>query len=135
MEIELLRSQAEMDNTLVFIGSHDNILDLLANQLHNSAPSSASPRPTLAPWAASWPSAEGKPISPAAICLMKKPGNTISPLSSGFSGMPLQLINLCYRQQGLIVAKNNPKNIKWFADMASRDFPLSIARAVREPVY
>ncbi|MBE0584564.1 MAG: molybdopterin biosynthesis protein, partial [Desulfofustis sp.] len=32
--IELLRPQKEVDATLVSIGSHDNILDLLANQLH-----------------------------------------------------------------------------------------------------
>ena len=33
--------------------------------------------------------------------------------------IPLQLINLCYRQQGLIVAKGNPLNITGFADLAN----------------
>jgi len=33
--------------------------------------------------------------------------------------IPLQLINLCYRQQGLIVARGNPKNIKGFKDVAN----------------
>ena len=35
---------------------------------------------------------------------------------------PLQLINLCYRQQGLIVAKGNPLGITGFADVAKNNF-------------
>lgn len=31
---------------------------------------------------------------------------------------PLQLINLCYREQGLIVQRNNPHDIKCFNDLA-----------------
>ncbi|MDP3479728.1 MAG: substrate-binding domain-containing protein, partial [Desulfoprunum sp.] len=31
--------------------------------------------------------------------------------------IPLQLVNLCYREQGLLVAKGNPKNIQGFADI------------------
>ena len=31
---------------------------------------------------------------------------------------PLQLINLCYREQGLIVQRNNPHKIKCFKDLA-----------------
>jgi putative molybdopterin biosynthesis protein len=31
--------------------------------------------------------------------------------------MPLRLINLCYRQQGLIVGKGNPKKIKNLSDI------------------
>jgi len=34
---------------------------------------------------------------------------------------PLQLINLCYRQQGLIVAKGNPLAIKGFEDVAKNN--------------
>ena len=32
----------------------------------------------------------------------------------------LQLVNLCYREQGLMVAKGNPHNISGFADLADR---------------
>jgi len=38
VQIELLRSYEEIQNTLVFIGSHDNILDVLANLLHRQRP-------------------------------------------------------------------------------------------------
>ena len=38
------------------------------------------------------------------------------------SDTPLQLINLCYRQQGLIVAKGNPLAIKGFEDVAKNKF-------------
>ena len=34
VEVELLRKPEDILNTLVFIGSHDNILDVLANILH-----------------------------------------------------------------------------------------------------
>lgn len=33
----------------------------------------------------------------------------------------LQLVNLCYREQGLIVPKGNPKNIGGFEDMVEND--------------
>jgi putative molybdopterin biosynthesis protein len=36
--------------------------------------------------------------------------------------VPLRLINLCYRQQGFIVLKNNPKKIKSFSDIAQNGY-------------
>jgi len=38
VNIELLRPMSEIDATLVIIGSHDNIVDQLANRLHNNRP-------------------------------------------------------------------------------------------------
>ncbi len=38
VEIELLRDFEDIADTLVFIGSHDNILDVLANILHRGKP-------------------------------------------------------------------------------------------------
>ena len=38
MRVELLRHEHEIANSLVFIGSHDNILDVLANLLHRLRP-------------------------------------------------------------------------------------------------
>ena len=34
--------------------------------------------------------------------------------------LPLELVTLCYREQGLIVAQGNPKNIKSFHDMIAK---------------
>lgn len=38
------------------------------------------------------------------------------------SDIPLQLINLCYREQGLMVRKGNPLAITGFDDIATRGF-------------
>ncbi len=42
----------------------------------------------------------------------------ISFIKRFLKNLPLRLINLCYREQGLIVAKGNPKNILGFQDIA-----------------
>ena len=44
----------------------------------------------------------------------------ISFIKRFLADIPLQLINLCYRQQGLIVAKGNPHNISGFQDVADK---------------
>ena len=49
----------------------------------------------------------------------------ISFIKRYLANTPLQLINLCYRQQGLIVAKGNPLHITGFADLANPDKDIS----------
>ena len=120
VEIELLRPLTEVDSTLVCIGSHDNILDLIANRLHRQ-------RPVLRISSAHVGSMGGimairrKEAHIAGTHLLdEKSGEyNVSFIKKFLTDIPLQLINLCYREQGLIVPKGNPKKIKGFKDIAS----------------
>jgi putative molybdopterin biosynthesis protein len=117
--IELLRPKVEVDSTLVFIGSHDNILDLIANHLHRHRPSIRISSAHVGSMGGIMAIRRGEAHLAGCHLLDEETGDyNISFLQRFLPGLPLRLINLCYRQQGLIVPKNNPKNIKSFQDIA-----------------
>jgi putative molybdopterin biosynthesis protein len=117
--IELLRPKVEVDSTLVFIGSHDNILDLIANHLHRHRPSIRISSAHVGSMGGIMAIRRGEAHLAGCHLLDEETGEyNISFLQRFLPGLPLRLINLCYRQQGLIVPKNNPKNITSFQDIA-----------------
>ncbi len=116
--IELVRPKTEIDSTLVFIGSHDNILDLIANQLHKRRPIIRISSAHVGSMGGIMAIRRGEAHLAGSHLLDEETGEyNISFIKRFLTDMPLRLINLCYRQQGLIVAKGNPKNIKEFADI------------------
>lgn len=119
VQIELLRSQSEVDATAVIIGSHDNILDLLANHLHKRRPIVRISSAHVGSMGGIMAIRRGEAHMAGSHLLDEASGEyNISFIKRFLPGLPLQLINLCYREQGLIVAKGNPKNIKTFKDIA-----------------
>ena len=117
--IELLRPQAEVDATLVCIGSHDNIIDLLANQLHTQRPLIRISSAHVGSMGGIMAIRRGEAHLAGSHLLDEATGEYNIPYIRRFlADVPLQLINLCYREQGLLVAKGNPKNIQGFADIA-----------------
>ena len=120
VDVEMLRSQSEVDATLVFIGSHDNILDLLANQLHRHRPVIRISSAHVGSMGGIMAIRRGEAHIAGCHLLDEVTGEyNVSFIKRFLKEVPLQLINLCYRQQGLIVAKGNPKNIKGFDDLVS----------------
>ena len=120
VQIELLRSQSEVDATAVIIGSHDNILDLLANHLHKRRPIVRISSAHVGSMGGIMAIRRGEAHMAGSHLLDEASGEyNVSYIKRFLSGLPLQLINLCYREQGLIVAKGNPKNIRNFRDIAS----------------
>jgi putative molybdopterin biosynthesis protein len=118
VQVDLLRSMEEIENTLVFIGSHDNILDVLANLLHRQ-------RPVIRLSSAHVGSMGG-------ILAIKRneahlAGSHLLDVATGeynvgfikkyLGDTPLLLVNLAFRQQGLLVPKGNPKGISGFSDL------------------
>ncbi len=119
VQIELLRPQTEVDATLVCIGSHDNILDLLANHLHKHRPIVRISSAHVGSMGGIMAIRRGEAHIAGSHLLDEETGEyNISFIKRFLSDIPLQLINLCHREQGLIVAKGNPKNIKGFKDIA-----------------
>jgi putative molybdopterin biosynthesis protein len=119
VRIELLRPQTEVDATLVCIGSHDNIIDLLANQLHTQRPLIRISSAHVGSMGGIMAIRRGEAHIAGSHLLDEATGEyNISYIQRFLADVPLQLINLCYREQGLLVAKGNPKNIKGFVDIA-----------------
>jgi putative molybdopterin biosynthesis protein len=119
VQIELLRSRNDIDSTLVFIGSHDNILDLLANQLHRRRPIVRISSAHVGSMGGIMAIRRGEAHIAGTHLLDEETGEyNISFIRRFLKDIPLQLVNLCYREQGLIVPPGNPKNIQGFRDLA-----------------
>jgi putative molybdopterin biosynthesis protein len=116
---ELELRPEEIDGTLVVLGSHDNTLDLLATLLRRR-----DPRLRLA---------SGHVGSQGGLMALRRDRahlggcHLFDPETNTYNvpyiqkllpGLPLKLVNLAWRQQGLIVAKGNPQNLRSVADLA-----------------
>ncbi|WP_136807482.1 molybdopterin biosynthesis protein [Desulfosediminicola flagellatus] len=122
VEIELVRPQAEVDATLVFIGSHDNILDLLANQLHKERPLTRISSAHVGSMGGIMAIRRNEAHLAGCHLLDETTGEYNIPfIKRLLPDTPLQLINLCYREQGLMVVKGNPEKITGFEDMVKRN--------------
>ncbi|MCL5023979.1 MAG: molybdopterin biosynthesis protein [Nitrospirae bacterium] len=122
VEIELLKSEDELRNTIVCIGSHDNALDVLANVLKKRYP-----RLSLS---------SAHVGSMGGLIALKKgeahlAGTHLLDEETGLYNVPfirkllperrVVLVNLVYREQGLVVKKGNPKGIRGFKDLTRGD--------------
>jgi len=122
VKVELLRDEHEIENTLVFIGSHDNILDVLANLLHRQRPACRLSSAHVGSMGGILAIKRGEAHLAGTHLLDEATGEyNISFIKNFLADTPLQLINLTYRQQGLLVARNNPLNIKGFTDLDRRE--------------
>jgi putative molybdopterin biosynthesis protein len=123
VRIELLRDKAEVDATLVFIGSHDNIIDLMANQLHTQRPLVRISSAHVGSMGGIMAIRRGEAHIAGTHLLDEITGEyNISFIKRFLADIPLQLINLCYREQGLLVPQGNPKNIKGLLDVAEHGY-------------
>ncbi len=123
VQIELLRPLTDVHSTLVAIGSHDNIIDILANQLHKNRPVIRISSAHVGSMGGIMAIRRGEAHLAGSHLLDEESGEyNISFIKRFLPNTALQLINLCYRQQGLIVAKGNPLHIRGFQDIADRNF-------------
>ena len=122
VEVELLRPREEVENTIVAIGSHDMTLDLLGSLLHkdNAALSLASAN------VGSLGGLQALRREEAHLA-----GTHLLDEDTGEYNIPyirrvlgdseVVVVNLTYRDQGLIVPKGNPENIRTLSDLSRED--------------
>jgi len=123
VEIELLRPLNEVQSTLVAIGSHDNIIDVLANLLHKGQKTIRVSSAHVGSMGGIMAIRRGEAHLAGSHLLDETSGEyNVSFIKRFLTDTPLQLINLCYRQQGLIVAKGNPLGITGFEDVVTNKF-------------
>lgn len=122
VEAELLVSKTELLNTVVIIGSHDITLDILADEIRLKAPGIRV--------------SSGNVGSLGGLIALKKrtchlSGShlldtetgqyNISYIKKYLKGVDVSVFHLVLRDQGLMVAKGNPKGIKGLEDLTRED--------------
>jgi len=115
---ELLVPPEEIDGTLVILGSHDNTLDLLATRLKRQDPRLRLSSGHLGSQGGLMALRQGR--AHLAGCHLFDPETNsynVPFIQRYLPGLPLKLINLAWRQQGLMVAPGNPKNIRTILDL------------------
>lgn len=119
---ELLRPLSSINNTIVVVGSHDNTLDFLADQIragHSSLTLSSSHVGSMG----------GLMAVKKGVChlagshlLDTTDGSyNISYIKKYLPGIGVKLVNLVLRDQGLIISPGNPKSIKGVEDLGRDD--------------
>ncbi|MTI84893.1 MAG: molybdopterin biosynthesis protein [Firmicutes bacterium] len=122
VEVELLRPLAEVRETTVAIGSHDIALDVLANFLRKNHPEATLSSAHVGSLGGLTALKRKEAHLAGTHLLDEETGEyNVSYIERLLKGRPIVLINLVHRQQGLIVAKGNPKNIKGVEDLVRDD--------------
>jgi putative molybdopterin biosynthesis protein len=123
---ELLRPLSAIRNTIVIVGSHDNTLDVLADQLRAGSSGLSLSSSHVG-------SMGGLMAVKKGLCHLA--GSHLLDTADGsyntayikrylpdlFAAKQVRLINLVFRDQGLIVLPGNPKRIKGIEDLARED--------------
>lgn len=119
---ELLRAIDDINQNIVIVGSHDNTLDILADQIragHSHVSLSSSHVGSMGGLMAI---KKGVCHLAGAHLLDPKDGSyNINYLKKYLAEMPVKLVHLVKREQGLIVPAGNPKGIKGIEDLARKD--------------
>ncbi len=121
---ELIRPLSSVNNTIVAVGSHDNTLDVLADQIRAGSNTILS--------SSHVGSMGGLMAIKKGVChmagshLLDTEDGTynVSYIKKYLPGISVKLINLVIRDQGLIVPLKNPKGIKGIEDLARDDIRL-----------
>ncbi len=125
VKAELLKDVGQIDRTIMIVGSHDNTLDLLADELR--AQSSGFNLSSSHVGSMGGLMAIKRGVCHAAgVHLLDENDGTynISYVQKYLGGMDLCMIQLVLRDQGLMVPKGNPKMIGGLEDLARDDVHL-----------
>lgn len=115
IEVELLKSLVDIKDTIVSIGSHDLIMDILSDIISLTSGHVGSMGGIL-----SMKRGECH-IAPIHLLDEETGEYNISYVKRYFKDEKMAIIKGVKRQQGFIVQKGNPKNIKDFKDLARED--------------
>jgi putative molybdopterin biosynthesis protein len=122
VQVRLLRPQEQLDQTLIMIGSHDNTIDVLANELkkrdnrlHLSSSNVGSLGGLLA-------IRRGQThLAGSHLLETDTGGYNFSYIERYLNGTPVRLVQLAVRQQGFLTRPGNSKNIQSIEDLRRPD--------------
>ncbi len=121
IELELIRPWQSLDKTLICTGSHDLSLDIIADFLKRKSPAMEMASTHVGSLGGIL--AVSKRLCHVAGTHLLDPADGTYNISyvRKYVGRPALLVNLVYRQQGLMVKKGNPLGITGFSDLARED--------------
>jgi len=120
--VRLYRQPEEIEHTIVAIGSHDLTLDLLAQHLAEAHPGLRLTSAHAGSLGGLIALRRGEAHLAGSHLLDEATGEyNISYVRQYLPGIPLVLVTLVRREQGLIVAPGNPKGIRGLADLTRPD--------------
>lgn len=118
VQIEIMRSRHEIENTVVVIGSHDNAIDILGNFLRKRYPRYSLSSANVGSMGGLMAIKRGTAhIGPTHLLDEETGTYNIPYIKRLLPERRITLVNLVYRTQGLIVPKGNPKDILEFKDL------------------
>ncbi len=120
--VELLRPGRDIENTIVCIGSHDNALDVLANFLKKRHPELSLSSAHVGSMGGLLALKRGEAHVAGTHLLDEETGEyNVSYIKKLLPEKRVMLVNLVYREQGLLVPKGNPKGVGGFDDLGRKD--------------
>ena len=115
---ELLAPSEDIEGTLVVLGSHDNTIDLLATLLRRKSHRLRLSSGHVGSLGGLMALRQGRSHLGGSHMLDPETNTYNVPfIQRHLDGVPLKLINLAWREQGLMVAPGNPKDIKTIQDL------------------
>ncbi len=122
VEVELLRPPADIANTIVFSGSHDLSIGLLEDALKRIAPYRKISATNVGSLGGLLALKRGEAHVVGTHLLDAKTGTYNLPdVRRHLHGADVVVVNLVVREQGLIVARGNPKEIRQLRDLVRDD--------------
>ncbi len=119
---ELLVDEQDLNNTLVIIGSHDITIDILADEIRQQGHNIRIASGNVGSLGGLMAHKKGACHISGSHLLDTETGEyNISYIKRYLKGIPVSVFNLVQRDQGLIVAKENPKGIQGIHDLVNTD--------------
>ena len=122
VEVELLRSREDVENTIVVIGSHDMTLDLLGSLLHKEHAALNLASSNVGSLGGLQALRRNEAHTAGSHLLDEETGEYNIPyIQRVLGGQEVVVVNLVYREQGLMVTRGNPKAIRDLEDLTRKD--------------
>jgi putative molybdopterin biosynthesis protein len=122
LSTELLVPREELERVLVCVGSHDNTIDLLANELMGLETPLTLTSANVGSMGGLQAIRDGSAHLAGTHLFDPESGEYNFPFMDRIIGdMPVTAVNLAIRSQGLLVAKGNPLGIRGIEDLTRED--------------
>jgi putative molybdopterin biosynthesis protein len=120
--VELLKNIAEIKSTIVSIGSHDIVMDIMANLIHHKDSDYSLSSAHVGSLGGIMALRRGEAhIAPIHLLDENTGRYNVEYVKRYLPNVEMALIKGIKRIQGIMIRKGNPKNIKGFEDLARED--------------
>jgi putative molybdopterin biosynthesis protein len=120
-DVELLRPIEDIENTILCTGSHDLAIAVLEDQLRRRHPELKIAASNVGSLGGLLALGRGETHIAGTHLLDPETGvYNVPDIKKTISNVPLELIHLAQREQGILVARGNPKSISGLKDLAKR---------------